>query len=89
MSYRLPKPKEMFSITKNDKVLVKKTLTKTNSIGKSSKEPSKQIPGDTNKSKKKNDGKELNTEELKIRMKKSKDLGEKMREKSVKRNDYG
>ena len=71
-------PKEMVNITKNDKVVVKKTLTKTNNISKSNKEPSiKIIPGDTNKPKIISDGKEWNIEELKLKMKKAKDLGKK------------
>ncbi len=69
-------PKEMVNITKNDKVVVKKSLTQTNNISKSNKEPSiKIIPGDTNKPKIISDGKEWNVEELKIKMKKAKDLG--------------
>ena len=71
-------PNEMVNITKNDKVTVKKSLTKTNNISKSNKEPSiKIIPGDVNKPKIISDGKEWNVEELKIRMKKSKDLSKK------------
>ena len=68
----------MVNITKNDKVVVKKTLTKSNNISKSNKEPSiKIIPGDTNKAIIISDGKGWNIEDLKIRMKKSKDLGKK------------
>ena len=75
---KLEVPKEMVNITKNDKVVVKKSLTKTNNISKSNKEPSiKIIPGDTNKPKIINDGKEWNVEELKLKMKKAKDLGKK------------
>ena len=37
---KLEVPKEMVNITKNDKVIVKKTLTKSNNISKSNKEPS-------------------------------------------------
>ena len=71
-------PNEMVNITKNDKVTVKKSLTKTNNISKSNKEPSiKIIPGDVSKPKIISDGKEWNVEELKIRMKKSKDLSKK------------
>ena len=63
---KLEVPKEMINITKNDKVVVKKSLTKTNNISKSNKEPSiKIIPGDTNKTKIISDGKEWNIEELK------------------------
>ena len=66
----------MVNITKNDKVIVKKTLTKTNNISKSNKEPSiKIITGDTNKPKIISDGKEWNIEELKIKKKKAKELG--------------
>ena len=75
---KLEVPKEMVNITKNDKVVVKKSLTKTNNISKSNKEPSiKIIPGDTNKPKIINDGKEWNIEELKLKMKKAKELGKK------------
>jgi hypothetical protein len=71
-------PKEMVNLTKKDKVVVKKSLTKTNNISKSNKEPSiKIIPGDTNKPKIISDGKEWNIEELKLKMKKAKDLGKK------------
>jgi len=79
-------PKTMVNITKNDKVVVKKTLTKTNNISKANKEPSiKIIPGDTNKPKIISDGKEWNIEELKIRMKKSKELGKKNEGKEYKK----
>ena len=75
---KLEVPKEMVNITKKDKVVVKKSLTKTKNISKSNKEPSiKIIIGDTNKPKIINDGKEWNVEELKLKMKKAKDLGEK------------
>ena len=68
----------MVNITKNDKVVVKKSLTKTNNISKSNKEPSiKIIAGDTNKPKIISDGKEWNVEELKLKMKKAKELGKK------------
>ena len=61
-------PNEMVNITKNDKVTVKKSLTKTNNISKSNKEPSiKIIPGDVNKPKIISDGKEWNVEELSLR----------------------
>ena len=74
-------PKEMVNITKNDKVVVKKSLTKNNNISKSNKEPSiKIISSDINKPKIINDGKEWNVDELKIKMKKSKDLGNKNEE---------
>ena len=64
---KLEVPKEMINITKIDKVVVKKSLTKTNNISKSNKEPSiKIIPGDTNKPKIISDGKEWNVEELKL-----------------------
>jgi len=83
---KLEVPKEMINITKNDKVVVKKTLTKSNNISKSNKEPSiKLIPGDTNKPKIISDGKEWNIEELKIRMKKSKALGKKNEGKEFKK----
>ena len=68
----------MVNITKNDKVVVKHSLTKTNDISKSNKEPSiKIISGDINKPKIINDGKEWNIEELKLKLKKVKELGKK------------
>ena len=86
---KLEVPKEMVNITKNDKVVVKKSLTKTNSISKSNKEPSiKIIPGDTNKPKIINDGKEWNIEELKLKMKKAKELGKKNEVKEYKKTKY-
>ena len=82
---KLEVPKEMVNITKNDKVVVKKSLTKTNNISKSNKEPSiKIIPGDTNEPKIISDGKEWNVEELKLRMKKSKELVKRMKGKNIK-----
>jgi len=79
-------PEEMVNITKKDKITVKKSLTKTNNISKANKEPSiKIIPGDVNKPKIINDGKEWNIEELKIRMKKAKDLSKKNEGKEYKK----
>ena len=81
-------PKEMVNLTNKDKVVVKKSLTKTNNISKSNKEPSiKIIPGDTNKPKIISDGKEWNVEELKLRMKKSKELGKKNEGKEYKKKN--
>jgi predicted metallo-beta-lactamase superfamily hydrolase len=83
---KLEVPKEMVNITKKDKVVVKKSLTKTNNISKSNKEPSiKIIPGDTNKPKIISDGKEWNVEELKLKMKKAKELGKKNEGKEIKK----
>ena len=83
---KLEVPKEMVNITKKDKVVVKKSLTKTSNISKSNKEPSiKIIPGDTNKPKIISDGKEWNIEELKLRMKKAKELGKKNEGKEYKK----
>ena len=83
---QLEVPKEMINITKNDKVVVKKSLTKTNNISKSNKEPSiKIIPGDTNKPKIIDNGKEWNIEELKLKMKKAKELGKKNEGKEYKK----
>ena len=83
---KLEVPKEMVNITKNDKVVLKKTLTKTNNISKANKEPSiKIIPGDTNKPKIISDGKEWNIEELKLKMKKAKELGKKNEGKEYKK----
>ena len=79
-------PNEMVNITKKDKVVVKKSLTKTNNVSKANKEPSiKIIPGNVNKPKIISDGKEWNVEELKIRMKKSKDLSKKNEGKEYKK----
>jgi len=83
---KLEVPKEMVNITKKDRVVVKKSLTKTNNISKSNKEPSiKIIPGDTNKPKIISDGKEWNVEELKIKMKRAKELGKKNEGKEYKK----
>ena len=83
---KLEVPKEMVNITKNDKVVVKKSLTKTNNISKANKEPSiKIIPGDTNKPKIISDGKQWNIEELKLKMKKAKELGKKNEGKELKK----
>ena len=83
---KLEVPKEMINITKNDKVVVKKALTKTNNISKSNNEPSiKIIPGNTNKPKIINDGKEWNIEELKLKMTKAKELGKKNEGKELKK----
>ena len=47
---KLEVPKEMVNITKNDKVVVKKSLTKTNNISKANKKPSIEIiTADTNR----------------------------------------
>jgi hypothetical protein len=83
---KLEIPKEMVNLTKKDKVVVKQSLTKTNNISKSNKEPSiKIIPGDTNKPKIISDGKKWNVEELKLRMKNSKELGKKNEGKEYKK----
>ena len=83
---KLEIPKEMVNLTKKDKVVVKQSLTKTNNISKSNKEPSiKIIPGDTNKPKIISDGKEWNVEELKLKMKKAKELGKKNEGKELKK----
>jgi hypothetical protein len=83
-------PKEMVNITKNDKVVVKKSLTvnkaKKYNISRANNEPSiKIIPGDTNKPKIISDGKEWNIEELKLKMKKAKELGKKNEGKEYKK----
>jgi len=81
-------PEEMVNITKKDKITVKKSLTKTNNVSKANKEPSiKIIPGNVNKPKIISDGKEWNIEELKIRMKKSKDLSKKNEGKELKKQN--
>ena len=79
-------PEEMVNITKKDKIVVKKSLTKNNNISKSNKEPSVEIiASDINKPKIINDGKEWNIDELKIKMKKLKDLGKKNKGKEYKK----
>ena len=76
----------MVNITKKDKVVVRKSLTKKNNISKSNNEPSiKIIPGDTNKPKIISDGKEWNVEELKIKLKKAEELGKKNEGKEYKK----
>ncbi len=69
------------------KLLLKNhSLIKTNNISKANKEPSiKIIPGDTNKPKIISDGKEWNIKGLKLKMKKSKELGEKNKGKKYKK----
>ncbi len=64
---KLEVPKEMVNIAKNDNV-AKISLTKTNNTSIRS------IPGDTNKPKIIDNGKEWNIEELRIKMKKAKEL---------------
>ena len=84
---KLEVPKEMVNITKDNKVVIKKTLTKTNNISKSNKEPSiKIVAGNVNTPKIISNGKEWNIEELKISMKKSKDLSNKNKDKEFKKN---
>jgi len=46
------------------------------------------IPGDTNKPKITSDGKEWNVEELKLKMKKAKELGKKNEGKEYKKTKY-
>ena len=88
ITIKIEVPEKMVNITKNDKVVVKHSLTKTNDISKSNKEPSiKIISGDINKPKIINDGKEWNVEELKIKMKKANELGKKNEGKEYKNND--
>ena len=88
ITIKIEVPEKMVNITKNDKVVVKHSLTKTNNISKSNKEPSiKIISGDINKPKIINDGKEWNVEELKIKMKKANELGKKNEGKEYKNND--
>jgi hypothetical protein len=83
---RIRSSKKMVNITKKDKVVVKKSLTKTNNISKAKKKSSiKIIPGDTNKPKFISDGKEWNIEELKSKMSKAKELGKKNEGKEYKK----
>jgi hypothetical protein len=75
---KLEVPNEMVNITKNDKVVAKKSLNKTNNISKANKESSIKIKtGDTNQPKIISNGIEWNVEELKLKMKKTKELGKK------------
>jgi hypothetical protein len=61
-------------------------LTKTNNISKANNEPSiKIIPSDAKKPKNITDGKEWNVEELKLKMKKAKDLGKRNKGKRYKK----
>jgi hypothetical protein len=65
-------PSELIQISKSGKVSIKKSLTKTNNISKSNKQPSLEIiASNVNKPKILNDGKQWNVEELKTRMKKA------------------
>jgi len=59
-------PSEMVELTKNNKVSIKKTLTKLHNISKSQKVPAiKLVSANINKPEIINDGKEWNIEELK------------------------
>ncbi len=71
-------PKEMVDITKNGKVTIKKTLTNTNNISKSNKEPSIILKAkDIDKPIIENSGKTYDVKDLKERVKKAKDMAKK------------
>ena len=79
-------PEKMVNITKNDNVTMKNTLTKNKGISKTAAQPSiKLVAGDVNKPKIISSGKEWNISELKIRMKKAKDLSKKNEGKEYKK----
>ncbi len=70
-------------LLKNHSLLIKH---KKQNISKANNEPSiKIIPGDTNKPKIISDGKKWNIEELKLKMKKAKDLGKKNKGEELKK----
>jgi hypothetical protein len=72
------------------KLLLKNHSLKQIKISKANKEPSiKIIPGDTNKPKIISDGKEWYIEELKLLMKKSKELGKKYEGTELKKKTKG
>jgi len=71
-------PKEMVDITKNGKVTIKKTLTNTNNISKSNKEPSIILKAkDIDKPIIENSGKMYDVKDLKERLKKANDMAKK------------
>jgi len=71
-------PKEMVDITKNGKVTIKKTLTNTNNISKSNKEPSIILKAkDIDKPIIENSGKTYDIKDLKERVTKAKDMAKK------------
>ena len=75
---KLEVPKEMVDITKNGKVTIKKTLTNTNNISKSNKEPSIILKAkDIDKPIIENSGKTYDVKDLKERVKKAKDMAKK------------
>ena len=75
---KLEVPKEMVDITKNGKVTIKKTLTNTNNISKSNKEPSIILKAkDIDKVIIENSGKTYDIKDLKERVKKAKDMAKK------------
>ena len=71
-------PKEMVDITRNGKVTIKKTLTNTNNISKSNKEPSIILKAkDIDKPIIENSGKMYDVKDLKERLKKANDMAKK------------
>ena len=75
-------PSEMVELTKNGKVSIKKTLTKSMNISKSQKTPSiKLVASNVTKPEIVNTGKAWNTDELKTVMKKANALEKKNKDK--------
>lgn len=71
-------PKEMVDISKSGKVIIKNTLTKSNNVSKSNKEPSIMIKAkDIDKPRIENTGKLYDIKDLKERVKKANDLSKK------------
>ncbi len=80
-------PKEMIDISKSGKVIIKNTLTKSNNVSKSNKEPSIIIKAkDIDKPTIENTGKIYNIKDLKERVKKANDLSKKTKIKFLLRN---
>ena len=79
-------PKEMVDISKSGRVIIKNTLTKSNNISKSNKEPSIVIKAkDIDKPKIENTGKIYDIKDLKERVKKANDLSKKNKGKEYKK----
>lgn len=77
-------PSEMVELTKNGKISIKKTLTKTMNISKSQKLPSiKLVPTHSNKPEIVNQGKEWDVKELNDSLKTANKLSEKNKDKDI------
>lgn len=77
-------PREMAELTKQGKVVIKKSLTKTSNISRSQKQPAiKLIPANILKPNIINDGKVWNVDELKTRMTKARALQSKNKDKNI------